>query len=138
MRKFDLTNYLFNYTYTYSIFSVWTFLLCIFYPQYEVDTDTERLFQHSPSNQSQTRRFLLILYWDGSSYFQSFLANLSHRKYFWTAIKRNFSINSSESKTAIWAARPKKNPLNLFITKMRLYFQPIRELVLLGRAWWIS
>ena len=44
----------------------------------------------------------------------------TYLKYRSVATMRNFSMNSSESRTAMWAARP------------------IRALVFEGRAWWMS
>ena len=62
----------------------------------------------------------------------------NHRKYLSTAITRNFSMNNSESRTAMWAALQKfrskwSNPRTNVTSHL-----PIIELVLFGRAWWMS
>ena len=59
----------------------------------------------------------------GSTYMSASTLKVLKRiywKYLRAAMTRNFSMKSSESRTAMWAARP------------------IRELVLFGRACWIS
>ena len=62
----------------------------------------------------------------------------NQRKYLSTAITRNFSMNNSESRTAMWAALQKfrskwGNPRTNVTSHL-----PIIELVLFGRAWWMS
>ena len=121
---------------TYNRFSVWTFLYSIL--NMRRTQNYHFSFHFAAIQPRQTRRFSSI----GKVRVLSSLVfplNLSQRKYFWTAIKRNFSIKSSESKTAMWAARPGKKYQNEINFKSdSKYFQPIRELVLLGRAWWTS